>query len=85
MGYNWDINFRPDDVNNIVRTNCDHFLNGVRVAVKEGKFDPKDIEIKFWSPKEKNLQILSIDKDGRIGLWPRGFFDEWETALMELL
>jgi hypothetical protein len=26
-----------------------------------------------------------IDKDGRIDMWPRGFFDQWEQSLDALM
>jgi hypothetical protein len=85
-GYNWASVIDPN--NDIIFTNNDHFLNGVRIAVLDGKLDPKDIEIEFWPSEGPNVQYgmnMFIDKNGRIDEWPEGFFDEMDKALMRLL
>lgn len=74
-----------------VESHSDHFLNGVRVAVKQGKLSPDEVRLFFL---ERNplgaahaTQVISpeIDADGRIDLWPDGFFDEWDRQLEKLL
>jgi predicted ATPase len=73
----------------IIETHSDHFLNGVRVAIKKELLQPDDSQIYFFQKSENNLETittaLNIDKDGRIDEWPKGFFDEWDNKLNELL
>ena len=92
-GYNW-IRFN-ENFSDVVETNSDHFLNGVRCAVKDGLCKPEDIDILFSFEKEDvNYEIkdgevctlrMMIDKYGYIDNWPAGFFDQWDVALSYLL
>ena len=74
----------------ILETHSDHFLNGLRVATKKKYIKPKQSQI-YYFRKEKNtletiVDNLRIDKNGRINQeWPKGFFDEWDNRLDELL
>jgi predicted ATPase len=75
----------------IVETHSDHVLNGVRVAVHDGKLTPGSVRLHFFERKDAGEraihQIVSprMDRDGRIDQWPAGFFDEWDAALDKLL
>ena len=73
----------------IIETHSDHFLNGIRVATKKEILKPESSQI-YYFRKEKNeletkIDILNIDKNGKIDEWPIGFFDEWDNKLDELL
>lgn len=81
-----------NDIQLLVETHSDHVLNGVRVAVKKHKLNSERIGLYFFErdlSKESNHQSIIIqpklDDDGRIDIWPNGFFDEWENNMMELL
>ncbi|HHQ6558687.1 TPA: AAA family ATPase [Serratia fonticola] len=72
----------------IVETHSDHFLDGVRLAVKQ--FDvllPENCSILYFS-REKNLESTSeeikINKDGKLTSWPVGFFDQASINLSKL-
>lgn len=75
----------------VVETHSDHVLNGIRLAVHSGKIKRTDVHLHFFQRREKGDQIRSevispqIDDDGRIDLWPEGFFDEWDRSLESLL
>lgn len=75
----------------IIETHSDHFLNGVRVAVKEKKIDFGNVSIFYFSRESDNeehsIKITEpfIDEDGKLDIWPKGFFDEWEKNLDKLL
>ncbi len=74
----------------ILETHSDHVLNGIRVAVKKGKLDPKETGLFFfYKDKEESYKhkVLCpvLDRNGRLDEWPEGFFDEWDNALLELL
>ncbi|MCU7837032.1 MAG: DUF3696 domain-containing protein [gamma proteobacterium symbiont of Taylorina sp.] len=73
----------------IIETHSDHFLNGVRLAIKNGLLEPDESQIYYFKKQVDSLETiahpLSIDKQGRIDEWPKGFFDEWDNKLNELL
>lgn len=77
VGYNWSMK------EDIVFTNNDHFLNGVRLSVKDGKLNPENLLIIFV--KEDGIATKEILSDGSIQGWEDGFFDELEKSLMLLM
>lgn len=73
----------------ILETHSDHLLNGVRIAVKNGKLDENNVEVHYVYADKKNPMIhrtrhMQIHEDGSMEDWPIGFFDEWEDALRTL-
>ena len=74
----------------IIESHSDHFLNGIRVATKKKVINHNMIKI-YYFEKEKNemsskIHLLSIDKNGKINeIWPKGFFDEYDKLLDELI
>jgi predicted ATPase len=75
----------------IVETHSDHLLNGIRLAVHDGKIEPEDVQLHYFKRKEEEGMMVSevtspkIDKNGRIDRWPDGFFDEWRNMLSKLI
>lgn len=75
----------------IAETHSDHFLNGVRKAVKSKLISHNNVNIYFLSRNEKDvgqdiiIDEIRIEPNGRINSWPIGFFDEWENSLNELI
>ena len=73
----------------IVETHSDHVLNGIRLAVKgRGSVEPGQVAIHFFSrDADGTSRRLSpkIDADGRLDVWPEGFFDQFDQALAALL
>ena len=74
----------------IVETHSDHFLNGLRVATKKKYIMPNQSQIYYFRKETNSLETivdcLPIDENGRINQeWPKGFFDEWDNRLDELL
>jgi len=74
-----------------VETHSDHFLNGIRVAVKQGLIPPEQVKCFFLERRKDATQHATevlyprIDAEGRMDIWPEGFFDEWEKQLDQLL
>lgn len=72
-----------------VETHSDHVLNGIRLAVKQGKIENKNVKLNFFYKdiedgyKHKCISPV-IQTDGRLDIWPEGFFDEWDKAVFEL-
>ena len=71
----------------IVETHSDHFLDGVRIAVRDGLITPEQTAIHYFSRAGNAARITSpeIDNDGRLSEWPEGFFDQHEENLAKLL
>ncbi len=73
----------------IVETHSDHFLNGLRVATKKGVISPEKSQIYYFYKNEGGLNTqahhMNIDKNGKLSDWPAGFFDEWDNQLDKLL
>lgn len=72
----------------IVETHSDHFMDGVRVAVREGLTAPTDVAFHYFQRPDGKKSIVetpTIDEDGRLSHWPAGFFDQHDHALSRLL
>ncbi len=73
----------------IIETHSDHFLNGVRVATKREILKPEDSSIYYFRKDRDELETkvdkINIDEHGNIDNYPKGFFDEWDNKLDELL
>ena len=72
----------------VVETHSDHFMDGVRVAVREGLAEPEDVAFHYFSRpdgKKSVVETPTIDKEGRLSDWPVGFFDQHDEALSRLL
>ncbi|EHO84444.1 AAA family ATPase [Fusobacterium ulcerans] len=71
----------------IIETHSDHILNGIRVAVKEKDIDYRNTSVYYFSKDDLRTEAfkVEIDEKGKIGKWPKGFFDEWNIQLEKLL
>ena len=79
-----------NNVQIIVETHSDHFLNGIRSSVKANKIDSDKVCVYFLSrdvdSSEHSVHIeeVRIDSNGYVDYWPPGFFDEWDRSLSVL-
>lgn len=75
----------------VVESHSDHFLNGVRVAVKDKIIAREKVSLFFLQrPADARIHASEvtypkIDAEGCIDQWPDGFFDEWDKQLDRLL
>ena len=71
----------------IAETHSDHFMDGVRIAVRDGLIRPEDAAFHYFERKGGEAVVSSpkIDRDGRLSEWPVGFFDQHEENLARLL
>jgi len=78
-----------DGVQILVETHSDHVLNGIRLAVKNGLMNAKDVRLCYFSRNvsngDCNVELPSILSNGQLTNWPEGFFDQWERSLDALL
>ena len=68
-------------------THSDHFIDGVRIAVRDGLIAPKDTAFHYFESDGNKVVVSSpqVDADGRLSHWPVGFFDQSEENLARLL
>ncbi len=71
----------------IVETHSDHFMDGVRIAVRDGLIQPEDAAFHYFSREGGKTVVSSpsVNTDGRLSSWPEGFFDQHEENLARLL
>ena len=75
----------------LIESHSDHFLNGIRIEVKQKHIKPEDIKIFYLNRNIENpvhaseVMYPTIDDQGRIDYWPIGFFDQWDKDLDGLL
>ncbi len=73
-----------------IETHSDHFLNGIRISVKEGLIESDQVKLFFLERKssgqhEASVMMPEIHRSGHISMWPEGFFDEADRQLDKLL
>ena len=68
-------------------THSDHFIDGVRIAVRDGLIQPDDVAIHYFERAGGKSVVTSpkVNADGRLSSWPVGFFDQHEENLARLL
>ena len=71
----------------IAETHSDHFMDGVRIAVRDGLIEPENAAFHYFERKGNQTVVTSpqIDSDGRLSSWPIGFFDQHDENLARLL
>ena len=70
-----------------VETHSDHFMDGVRIAVRDGLIEPDQASFHYFERDGATTSVSSptIDPDGRLSVWPSGFFDQHQENLARLL
>jgi predicted ATPase len=71
----------------VIETHSDHVLNGIRLAVHEGKLAAESVCLHFfkWTEQRHGVVTPIMDRAGRIDTWPDDFFDQWDKSLETLL
>ena len=71
----------------IVETHSDHFMDGVRIAVREGLIEPHETAFHYFERDGGKTVVSSpeVSADGRLSSWPAGFFDQHEENLSRLV
>ena len=71
----------------IAETHSDHFIDGVRIAVRDGLIQPDQTAFHYFEREGGKTVVTSpqVDAEGRLSSWPDGFFDQHEENLARLL
>jgi predicted ATPase len=69
---------RPRNVQLIIETHSEHFLNRLQRRIAEEAISPKEVAIYFAkaSPKGAELEELAVNEYGDITNWPDNFFGD---------
>lgn len=70
-----------------VETHSDHFMDGVRIAVREKMLLPDHVSFHYFSRHDNRASVTTpeIDANGRLSEWPEGFFDQHDENLSRLI
>lgn len=71
-----------------VETHSDHFIDGVRIAVRDGLITADETAFHYFERQgdgRVDVSSPTVDADGRLSHWPAGFFDQHEENLTRLL
>ena len=80
-----------DGVQIIVESHSDHFLNGIRLAVKTSsqKLKGEDVALHLFTRDQSSgeiwVQTPALLDNGRLSNWPDGFFTQWGKSIDALL
>ena len=57
-------------------THSDHYMDGVRIAVRERLIEPEDVAFHYFERvgNQSEVRTPQVDDDGRLTSWPAGFF-----------
>lgn len=71
----------------IAETHSDHFMDGVRIDIREGILKPINAAFHYFERDGAEARVISpeIDEDGILSDWPTGFFDQRDENLVRLL
>lgn len=71
----------------IAETHSDHFMDGVRIAVREELIQPDQTAFHYFARDGGRTVVSSpqVSTSGRLSEWPPGFFDQHEENLARLL
>ena len=71
----------------ILETHSDHILDGLRLAVRRAIIRPEQIALHYFQREGLDAKITTpvIRPDGRLDIWPEGFFDQHEKNLSSLI
>lgn len=72
----------------ICESHSDHFINGIRVAVKKQDLNPNKLTVTYFDKNlnnETKLVQIMVDKNGELSEYPTGLLDEWGVLMSELL
>ena len=71
----------------IIETHSDHLLNGIRKSAKDNSIESSNVAI-FYVEESDGEHVkteITLNQDGSLNQWPKGFFDEWERAMSDIM
>ena len=74
------------DIQVLIETHSEHIVNGFRIYAlsKDLPLNHDELNIYFFD-EDFSIQHLKIESNGRIKNWPKGFFDQFEWEMTEII
>lgn len=71
----------------VIETHSDHFLDGIRIAVRNRLIAPANARLHYFTRHGAEAAVITpeLKADGSLTEWPSGFFDERDENLIRLL
>jgi predicted ATPase len=71
----------------IVETHSDHFMDGIRIAVRNGFLSPDECAFHYFQRAGTRSEVTSpeLDRSGKLSAWPAGFFDQHRRNTAKLV
>ncbi|MND74042.1 hypothetical protein D3C80_656280 [compost metagenome] len=71
----------------IVETHSDHFMDGIRIAVRNGVLPSEHCAFHYFQRSGTRSEITSpeLDRSGKLSAWPAGFFDQHRRNTAKLV
>lgn len=73
----------------MIETHSEHIINGIRISVKNKLITRSNVLFNFFEQGDKigqnTIRQIDIDNEGNLSDWPKGFFDQYENDLMDLM
>ena len=73
----------------ILETHSDHVINGIRIAIRKKIISNENVLFNFFEKGDEvgqnTIRTINVNKDGVLSSWPKGFFDQYENDLMDLM
>ncbi len=63
----------------VIETHSDHFIDGIRLSVKERQINREDVAIHYFSKNEDQAATVEspiLNENGKLSFWPEGFGDQ---------
>lgn len=75
-----------DEVQLFIETHSEHIVNGFRIYALRPDVPMKtdDLSIYFFD-EDYSIKHLNVERNGRIKNWPKGFFDQFEWEMTEII
>ena len=78
-----------DGIQIILETHSDHIINGIRISIKREYISQNNVLFNFFEKGslvgQNTIRQIDINEDGNLSDWPKGFFDQYENDLMDLM
>ena len=74
------------DIQVFIETHSEHIVNGFRICALRDDIDMchGDLSIYFFD-EDYSIKHLNVESNGRIKNWPKGFFDQFEWEMTEII
>lgn len=79
-------NVSSKNIQIFIETHSEHIVNGFRIyALRDDiVMNSDDISIYYFG-QDYDIKRLKVEKNGRIKNWPKGFFDQFEWEMTEII